>query len=71
MMVTNMYIITIVMEGSMLLELVQYLVSLCSEGNRNEMITKEACQCLGLIGIRDFGAVSLSPHKHIGKKIYA
>ena len=54
----------------MLLELVQYLVSLCSEGNNNETITKEACQCLGLIGIRDFGAVSLSPHKHTGKNIY-
>ena len=54
------------MEGPLLLELVQYLVSLCSEGNNKEMITKEACQCLGLIGIRDFGAVSLHP-KHIGK----
>lgn len=53
----------------MLLELVQYLVGLCSEGVNNPVITKEACQCLGLIGIRDFGAVSLLSHKHIGEKI--
>ena len=68
-MVTNMYV-TIVMDGPMLLELVQYLVTLCSEGSKNEMISKKACQCLGLIGVRDFGAVSLSPHKHTGKKMY-
>ena len=68
-MVTNMYV-TIVMEGPMLLELVQYLVSSFSEGSNNKMITKEACQCLGLIGVRDFGAVSLSLHKHTGKKMY-
>ena len=65
--IATFYIFTyIVMEGPMLLELVQYLVGLCSEGNSNKMLTKEACQCLGLIGIRDFGAVSLQP-KHIGK----
>ena len=51
----------------MLLELVQYLVSLCSDGSNSAVITKEACQCLGLIGIRDFGAVSLLPHKHLSE----
>ena len=52
----------------MLLELVQYLVSLCSDGANNAAVTKKACQCLGIIGIRDFGAVSLLPPKHTGMK---
>lgn len=52
----------------MLLELVQYLVSLCSDGANNAAVTKKACQCLGMIGIRDFGAVSLLPPKHTGEK---
>jgi len=58
------------MEGPILLELVQCLVSLCSEGNNDNGITKTACQCLGLIGVRDFGAVSLLPHNHIGMHLY-
>ena len=51
----------------MLLELVQCLVNLCSDGINNTTITRKACQCLGIIGVRDFGAVSLSPPKHYQK----
>ena len=57
---------TLVLKGSTLLKLVQCLVSVCSGGNSNALITREAFQCLGLIGVRDFGSVSLLPSNLLG-----
>lgn len=54
------------LKGSTLLKLVQCLVSECFERKSNIMKTKEACQCLGLIGVRDFGSVSLIPPNPLG-----
>jgi len=60
---------TSVLKGSTLLKLVQCLVSECSKGKSNNSKTKEACQCLGLIGVRDFGSVSLISPNHLGTYI--